>query len=212
MDLLCLHQKAVNSLGKSSGDIHDKQTHNFLRATRFEYLLHKTQAHKTQAARDEVSSNKDSENPYLRLPSKDTIDRFADPAKVLPVSKRCCPACHALIKYVNKNAEKSILYPGYHENWFTAALPPWLPRKAGMAVIKAAEKKLVERVKNLNSGTPLSDSSTGTSPITSYRVDDFEGIPRRIPIPADWSKDQGEKRKRRKLEEESDAGRSSSPT
>ncbi|KAH8723725.1 hypothetical protein GQ44DRAFT_709978, partial [Phaeosphaeriaceae sp. PMI808] len=158
--------------------------------------------HKTQAARDEVSSNENNENP------------FADPTKVLPVSKRCCPACHALIKYVNENANESILYPGHHENWFTAALPPWLPRKAGMAVIKAAETKLVERVKEyLKSGTPLSDSSTGTSPITSYRVDDLEGIdPDGIPISADWSKDQGEKRKRRKSEEESDAGRSSSPT
>ncbi|KAH8689756.1 hypothetical protein GQ44DRAFT_734347 [Phaeosphaeriaceae sp. PMI808] len=77
-------------------------------------LLHKIQ----------VSSNENSENPYLQLPSKDTVDRFADPAKVLPVSKRCCPACHALIKYVNKNADKSILYPRYHENWFTAVLPP----------------------------------------------------------------------------------------
>ncbi|KAH8707579.1 hypothetical protein GQ44DRAFT_715636 [Phaeosphaeriaceae sp. PMI808] len=172
--------------------------------------------HKTQAARDEVSSNENSENPYLQLPSKDIIDSFANPAKVLPVSKRCCPACHALIKYVNKNANanESILYPGHHENWFTAALPPWLPRKAGMAVIKAAETKLVERVKEyLKSGTPLSDSSTGTSPITSYRVDDLEDIdPDGIPTLADWSKDQGEKRKRRKSEEESDASRSSSPT
>ncbi|KAH8725886.1 hypothetical protein GQ44DRAFT_706673 [Phaeosphaeriaceae sp. PMI808] len=288
MDLLCLHQKAVNSLGKGSSDTHDKKTRNFLRATRFEYvrcfqgqadsnmmsmrkvietlkfpsgneigldnvakiksfiqeheqikdrkpvisdtkwedeksfdgnfhcetlILSLQLLYKAQAAHDEVSSNENSENPYLRLPSKDIVDRFADPTKVLPVSKRCCPACHALIKYVNKNAEKSILYPGHHENWFTAALPPWLPRKAGMAVIKAAERKLVERVKNLNSGTPLSDSSTGTSPITSYRVDDFDGMDRDgIPIPADWSKDQGEKRKRRKSEEESDAGRSSSPT
>ncbi|KAH8689755.1 hypothetical protein GQ44DRAFT_720383 [Phaeosphaeriaceae sp. PMI808] len=82
-----------------------------------------------------------------------------------------------------------------------------------MAIIKATEKKLVERVKNLNSGTPLSDSSTGTSPITSYRVDDLEDIDSDdISTPKDWSKDQGEKRKRRKSEEESDAGRSSSPT
>ncbi|KAH8707580.1 hypothetical protein GQ44DRAFT_777297 [Phaeosphaeriaceae sp. PMI808] len=38
MDLLCLHQKAVNSLGKSSGDTHDKKTYSFLKATRFEYV------------------------------------------------------------------------------------------------------------------------------------------------------------------------------
>lgn len=60
------------------------------------------------------------------------------------------------MKYVNENADENILYPGHHENWFTAALPPWLPRKAGMAVIKAAKTKLVERVKEyLKSGTPL---------------------------------------------------------
>ncbi|KAF2445877.1 hypothetical protein P171DRAFT_431266 [Karstenula rhodostoma CBS 690.94] len=289
MDLLCLHQKAVNSLGKGSGDTHDKKTHNFLRAARFEYVRcfqdqadgnmmsmrkvmetlkspsgneigpdsvtkikafiqkHETTKdgkpvisdtkwedeksfdgnfhcetlmlslqllHKTQAARDEVSSDEKSENSYLLLPSKDIVDSFADPAKVLPVSKRCCPACHALMKYVNEDADEKILYPGHHENWFTAALPPWLPRKAGMAVIKAAETKLGERVKEyLKSGTPLSDSSTGTSPITSHREDDLEDIdPDGIPTPADWSKDQGEKRKRRGSEEESDASRSSSPT
>lgn len=32
LDLLCLHQKAVNSLGKGSGDAHDKRVHNFLKA------------------------------------------------------------------------------------------------------------------------------------------------------------------------------------
>lgn len=289
MDLLCLHQKAVNSLGKDSGDTYDKQTHDFLRAARFEYvrcfqdqadanmismrklmetlrfpsgdemgpetvakikafiqeheqtkdgkpmisdtkwedeknfdgnfhcetlMLSLQLLHKTHAARDEVSSDESIENPYLRLPSKDIIDRFADPAKVLLVSKRCCPACHALMKYVNENAAERILFPGYHEYWFTAALPPWLPRKAGMAVIKAAETKLVERVEEyLTSVPPLSDSSTGTSLITSYRVDSLNRPgPNGVSRPADWLKDQDEQRKPRKLEEESDAGRSSSPT
>lgn len=288
LDLICLHQKAVNSLGKISGDTHDKQTHNFLRATRFEFvrcfqdqadsnmmsmrrvietlkfpwgneigpdnvakikafiqeheqtkdrtpvisntkwedengfdgnfhcetlLLSLQLLHETQAARDKVSSDKNGENPYLQLPSKDIVDSFAKPAKVLPVSKRCCPACHALIEYVNENADEKILYPGHHEYWFTAALPPWLPRKAGMAVIKAAETKLMERVQEyLKSGTPVSDSSTGTSPITSYRSDDLEDIDiDDFSSPAEGSKDQGVKRKRRKSEEESDAGRSSSP-
>ncbi|KAJ4325162.1 hypothetical protein N0V94_000876 [Neodidymelliopsis sp. IMI 364377] len=270
MDLICLHQKAVNSLGKGSGDAHDRRVHDFLRATRFEYvrcfqdqadrnmmsmrkvmetlkfpsggeigpdnvaeikafiqkheltkdgkpvisdtrwedeesfdgnfhcetlMLSLQLLHKTQAAHDEISSDENRENPYLRLPPKDIVDSFADPAKVLAVSKRCCPACHALMKFVNENADRKILYPGHHENWLTAALPLWLPRKAGMAVIKAAETKLVERVQEfLKFGTPLSDSSTGTSPITSYRVDDFEDMnPDGIPTPADWSKDQREK-------------------
>ncbi|KAH6639237.1 hypothetical protein C7974DRAFT_388075 [Boeremia exigua] len=123
MDLLCLHQKAVNSLGKSSGDTHDRKVYDFLRAPRFEYVrCFQDQAdgnmmsmkkvmetlnspsgndellHKTQAACDEVSLDQNSENPYLRLPSKDIIDRFAEPAKVLPVSKRYCPACYALMQ------------------------------------------------------------------------------------------------------------------
>jgi hypothetical protein len=107
----------------------------------------------TQAARDEISSKEESENPYLRLPSKDIVDSFADPAKVLPVSKRCCPARHALMKYVNKSVDEKILYPRHDENCFTAALPPWLPRKAGIAVIKAAETKLVDKVQEyLKSG------------------------------------------------------------
>lgn len=38
IDLLCLHQKAVNSLGKISGDTHDKKTREFLRTARFEYI------------------------------------------------------------------------------------------------------------------------------------------------------------------------------
>jgi hypothetical protein len=38
LDLICLHQKAVNSLGKGSGDTHDKSVHGFLRATRFDYV------------------------------------------------------------------------------------------------------------------------------------------------------------------------------
>jgi hypothetical protein len=262
LDLICLHQKAANSLCKGSGDAHDKRLHPFSRATKFEYVrcfqdqadgnmmsmrkvmetltfpsgseigpdnIAKIKAfiqeheltkdgkpmisdtkwedetnfdgnfhcetlmlslqllHKTQAERNEANSDEDNGNPYLRLPSKDIVDRFADPAKVLPVSKRCCPACHALMKYVNENTNKIILYPGHHENWFTAALPPWLPRRAGMAVIKAAETKLVERVQEyLKSGTPLSESSTGSSLITSYRVDTLEDIdPDGIPAPGD---------------------------
>ncbi|KAL5114958.1 hypothetical protein ACEQ8H_007130 [Pleosporales sp. CAS-2024a] len=252
MDLICLHQKAVNSLAKVCGDSHDRSVHRFLQATRFEYvrcfqdqadgnmmsmknvmntlklpsgeevgpediaalkafiqeheltkdgqpvisdakwedeknfsgnfhcetlLLSLQLLHKTEKARDEVSCDENSEKPYLRLPSKDIVDTFAYPAKVLPVSKRCCPACNALMKYVIENTNENILYPGYHENWFTAALPPWLPRQAGMSVIKAAETKLVERIKECRRySSPLSNSSTGTSPITSFRVDNFRGI------------------------------------
>ncbi|KAF2788275.1 hypothetical protein K505DRAFT_379010 [Melanomma pulvis-pyrius CBS 109.77] len=288
MDLLCLHQKAVNSLGKSSGNIHDIQTREFLRAARFEYvrcfqdqadgnmmsmrkametlkfpsgneigpdniakikafilehektkdgksvisdtkwedeksfdgnfhcetlLLSLQLLHKIQTARDEVSPDENSENSYLRLPPKDIVDRFDDSAKVLPVSKRCCPACHALMKFVNKKTDKKILFPGHHENWFTAALPPWIPRKAGKAVIKAAEKKLVERIEEyLKSGTPPSDSSTGTSPIMSYGVGGLVNVGSGIRTPADRAKDRAEKRKRKELEKESDDGRSSSPT
>jgi hypothetical protein len=288
LDLICLHQKAVNSLGKNSGDRHDKTTRDFLRTTKFEYIrCFQDQAdgnmmsmrnvmetlkfssgdeigpdniaeikafiqkherrkdkpvisdtkwedeksfdgtfhcetlmlalqllYKTQAARDEAGSDENSEHPYLQLPSKDIVDSFANPAKVLPVSKRCCPTCHALMNYVNENADEKILYPGHHENWFTAALPPWLPREAGMAVIKAAETKLVERIEEyLRSGTPSSDSSTGTSPITTYRVVSLEGIePDGIPEEPDWIKDLEKKRKRRKSEEDSDAGHSLSPT
>ncbi|CBX98859.1 predicted protein [Plenodomus lingam JN3] len=277
MDLLCLYQKAVNSLGKGSCAKRNKRTHDFLKTARFEYVrcfqdqadgnmmsmrktietlklpggneygpdnIAKIKAfiqeheltkegkplisdkkwedeksfdgnfhcetlmlslqllHTTQAARDEVGSDKNSEGPYLRLPSKEIIDSFANPAKVLPVSKRCCPACHALMKYINENANENILYPGHHENWFTAALPPWIPRKAGMAVIKAAESKLVERVnKYLISGSAASDSSTGTSPITSYCLDRFVGInPGGILETADLLKNRGEQTKRRKLE------------
>ncbi|RMZ69952.1 hypothetical protein GMOD_00008894 [Pyrenophora seminiperda CCB06] len=126
--------------------------------------------HKTLAARDEISSDKNSTSSYLQLPPRSIVDSFAKPAKVLPVSKRCCPACHALMEFVNENTKEQIIYPGYHENWFTAALPPWLPRDAGMAVIKAAEIKLAKRVlAYVKSNTPLSVSSTGTSHITTFR-------------------------------------------
>lgn len=83
-----------------------------------------------------------------------------------------------------------------------------------MAVITAAENELVERIKDyFKDGTPLSDSSTGTSPITSYYVDNAEDISNDgIPVFSNRSEDQGRKRKRSKSEEESDAGRSSSPT
>ncbi|EFQ92938.1 hypothetical protein PTT_09860 [Pyrenophora teres f. teres 0-1] len=119
--------------------------------------------HQTQAARDEVSSDDNNEYQYLQLPSKDVIDKFANPTKVLPVPKRCCPKC------VNENTDENILYPGHYEDWFTAALPPWLPRKADIAVIKAAETKLVNgNQNNLKFGKLLMHSSAGISPITSY--------------------------------------------
>jgi hypothetical protein len=51
---------------------------------------------------------------FLTLPSKDITDRFASELKVLPVSTRCCPACHELVQYTIERQNKGILYPGIH--------------------------------------------------------------------------------------------------
>jgi hypothetical protein len=81
---------------------------------------------------------------FLTLPSKDITDRFASELKVLPVSTRCCPACHEVVQYLIERQNKGIVYPGSYSKWSAAALPPWVPRMAGLRVVTAAKLKLHE--------------------------------------------------------------------
>ncbi|KAI4707178.1 hypothetical protein J4E89_008117 [Alternaria sp. Ai002NY15] len=78
----------------------------------------------------------------LQLPSRTTTDALKGKMSALPVSQKCCPACHALVEYFIENVNPALVYPGKHEVWSAAALPPWLPREAGQVVLRAARKAL----------------------------------------------------------------------
>jgi len=79
---------------------------------------------------------------HLQLPSKTTTDALKGKLSALPVSQKCCPACHALVEYFIENVNPALVYPGKHEVWSAAALPPWIPRETGQVVLRAARKAL----------------------------------------------------------------------
>lgn len=79
---------------------------------------------------------------HLQLPGKTTTDALKGKMSALPVSQKCCPACHALVEYFIENVNPALVYPGKHEVWSAAALPPWIPREAGQVVLRAARKAL----------------------------------------------------------------------
>ncbi|PSN73907.1 hypothetical protein BS50DRAFT_566831 [Corynespora cassiicola Philippines] len=74
------------------------------------------------------------------LPSQRTIDSLASPLHVLAASQKCCPSCSALSEWT-KTRELDVpvlLYPGGVALWRASALAPWLPRRAGEAMLHHA--------------------------------------------------------------------------
>ncbi|KAL5439968.1 hypothetical protein PMIN05_005089 [Paraphaeosphaeria minitans] len=110
----------------------------------------------------------------LRLPSQFITDQFAGKMTVLPVSKRCCPACNALFTFCIKGMGKDVSYPGSHATWSAVALPPWIPRKAGLAVLEAVKSEVLLRTTRICERMEAkisSPSSTGMSPAYDQEVD-----------------------------------------
>jgi hypothetical protein len=110
--------------------------------------------HLLRKDRDQLTDdNADVSNPdndYLTLPPKEITDLFSSPPTVLPVSKRCCPGCSTLVKYVNKTSSSdTMLYPGEHTVWAPFILPPWIPREAGLYVLEEARKTLKNRIRKI---------------------------------------------------------------
>ncbi|KAI4645278.1 hypothetical protein J4E93_006078 [Alternaria ventricosa] len=102
---------------------------------------------------------------YLRLPPKSITDTMRKAMDVLPVSKRCCPACHALVRYLVTYHKCNLMYAGNHAVWFAAALPPWIPKPAGLYVLAEARRALGLRVQKILKGEtvpPGSDDSWRT--------------------------------------------------
>jgi hypothetical protein len=98
--------------------------------------------------REEIVNESPNMNAvHLRLPSKATTDALLGAMEVLPVSKRYCPACQALVVYFKKHHKAHLISPGNHSVWTAAALPPWIPREPGLEVIEFARKALQERFK-----------------------------------------------------------------
>ncbi|KAF3031385.1 hypothetical protein E8E12_000908 [Didymella heteroderae] len=103
---------------------------------------------------------------YLRLPSRDIVEKFDSPIEILPVSKRCCPACHAFVLYMQNKYKKEIFYPGNHPLWSATTIPPWMLKEAAEHVMGVAEQKLTERITEilncedfLLDNTPVSSGS-----------------------------------------------------
>jgi len=69
-----------------------------------------------------------------------------------PVSKRCCPACHALVRYLVTYHKCNLMYAGNHAVWFAAALPPWIPKPAGLYVLAEARMALSHRFQYILNG------------------------------------------------------------
>jgi hypothetical protein len=46
---------------------------------------------------------------------------------VIGVSKRCCPACHAYLKFLSTKRKREILIRGNHGTVSACTLPPWTP-------------------------------------------------------------------------------------
>ncbi|XPS90586.1 hypothetical protein M3J09_000025 [Ascochyta lentis] len=128
----------------------------------------------------------ESESFHLKLPSKELTDKMKDALDVLSVTKRCCPACHALVQYIVDIMEykPDMLYAGNHTEWSQGRLPPFIPKEAGETVIEAAKKALEPRLKKMikimkkehrrttvksyrSTATTVVDSST-YSPVNSF--------------------------------------------
>ncbi|KAI4957212.1 hypothetical protein J4E86_005685 [Alternaria arbusti] len=102
---------------------------------------------------------------YLRLPPKSITDTMRKAMDVLPVSKRCCPACHALVRYLVTYHKCNLMYAGNHGVWFATALPPWIPKPAGLHILAEARKALSYRfqyILNRETAPPGSDDSWKT--------------------------------------------------
>jgi hypothetical protein len=136
--------------------------------------------------RDQVVDQqpKTSKQAYLELPDRAITDRFESLIKYLPTSKPSCPACHALVEYYMRKFNSGLMYEGHHENWFACALPPWLPREAGEAVMAAAENKLKQRMytfKNLKNHSDAG-SSTRSSPVKKMPLDTLDDMRSSDPV------------------------------
>lgn len=126
--------------------------------------------HLIKRAGNKIISTDESEKlDHLLLPPKEVTDRMEEILQILPVSKRCCPACFELVKYVQDEQEKEILYPGNHTTWTATTFPSNIPRPAGLRVLNFAETtlrrrltKIIERVESNPAGADI--SSGGTNP------------------------------------------------
>jgi hypothetical protein len=133
-------------------------------------------------ARDQekiVEQNPKRPHPaFLQLPPQSLLDKFSATLKYLPTSKCCCPACHALVKYYKRVASVDLVYEGCYENWVSVTLPPWIPKDAGQAVIKEAEKKLRYRLRQFVNRDSTSEQplSSGSSPVKKLVPDTLQGL------------------------------------
>jgi hypothetical protein len=102
---------------------------------------------------DPTSMVRDKSKLHLRLPSRRVTSTFKDALDVLQVSKRCCPACNALVSHVIANYKADMIYPGNHTQWYPIALPSFTEIGAGRAVISAAKSALQGRFNKISKET-----------------------------------------------------------
>jgi hypothetical protein len=77
--------------------------------------------------------------------SADLVAQLKDISDILAVSKKCCPACDAIVQEVRALQPSPIVYPGYHTTWFPIALPPWTPRIIGAPLLTKLRAEVVHR-------------------------------------------------------------------
>ncbi|KAF1927034.1 uncharacterized protein M421DRAFT_93600 [Didymella exigua CBS 183.55] len=71
----------------------------------------------------------DYKNSQRILPPKEVTDALLNTMNILPVSKRCCPTCDALVEFIRAGIKLDILYLGNYTIWSAIALPPWIPKE-----------------------------------------------------------------------------------
>ncbi|KAF3053703.1 hypothetical protein E8E11_011508 [Didymella keratinophila] len=105
----------------------------------------------------------DESKLHLKLPSRRITSTFKDALDVLQVSKRCCPACKALVSHVIARYKANMIYPGNHTQWYPVALPSFTEVGAGRAVISAAKSALQGRFNKI-----LEETQTRNTPAKRY--------------------------------------------
>ncbi|KAK4935303.1 hypothetical protein LTR10_023619 [Elasticomyces elasticus] len=120
---------------------------------------------KTAPSPEDISKYLASHDVHVHA---DVLRKLRNIGEVLAVSKRCCPACKAVVNAVQDQDKRKLYYPGWHTTWFPTTLPPWTPRQIGLELIRelrnkvrdraSMAKKLAEDLKKVREHTP-SDSS-----------------------------------------------------
>lgn len=113
---------------------------------------------------------------HLRLPPREISDHFSKTVNYLPVTKRCCPACHDYIKHMSRKQGREVFFPGDHPAWSETTIPPWMLKNAADSIMGEAQFELERRIAEIINRQEFDDSpearSTGSGAGYTAKRDD----------------------------------------